>query len=206
MTLITKIKTLQSYRADRYGHNLPHYSRYEEPQGFTLIELLLVIVLISVLSGLVLSVINVSGVRARGKDAQRAGDLKRIQTALELYYSDYRGYPVNSGGWDRVLPSSGTLNSALSGDYIQVLPSDPMDGTSMTGVCSMNSRGYYYRTDTCSGAGCLASKYVIMTFMESPNSVGTNECNDLANCVSGSVAGCSAASCASPCYGVENPL
>ncbi len=175
-------------------------------QGFTLIELLLVVVLISILSGLILSVINVSGIRNRGKDAQRAGDVKKIQTALELYYADNRGYPVSSGSWNRIVPGAGVVHTALSGTYIQVLPQDPRNGETMTAMCNQNSYGYYYRTDACTGVGCLASKYVITTFMESTNSASSNACNSLVNCANGSVAGCNIASCAAPCYGVENPL
>jgi general secretion pathway protein G len=174
--------------------------------GFTLIELLLVVVLISILSGVVLSVINVGGLRARSRDAQRAGDLKRIQTALELYFSDNRGYPQNSSSWFQIATSgSDILNTALKGNYIQVIPQDPRSGEGMSaGACSLSNFGYYYKTDACSGSGCLASRYAIITFMESQSAAESSICNRLQNCSSGNVAGCS--SCAAPCYGVENPL
>ena len=173
--------------------------------GFTLIELLLVVVLIGVLSGVVLSVVNVAGIRARSRDAQRAGELKRIQTALELYFSDFRGYPENAGGWLTVV-ASGTdvLNSALMGSYIQTLPQDPRNGEAMAAnQCGQSNFGYYYKTDACGSSGCLAARYVITTFMESESAAESGICSNLVNCSSGSVAGCN---CAIPCYGVENPL
>jgi prepilin-type N-terminal cleavage/methylation domain-containing protein len=176
------------------------YKNYKNGSGFTLIELLMVIVLISVLSGLILSVINVSGMRNRAKDAQRAGDLKRIQTALELYFTDHRSYPVNSGSFDKVSGITAVTN-ALVGTYVPSLPSDPRTGETKTATCGLSNYEYFYRTDAA------GSRYVLMSFMEYPNSVGNNLCSGLANCSSGNVDGCSDTSgCGATCYGVENPL
>ena len=164
-------------------------------RGFTLIELLLVVVLISILSGVVLSVVNVGGLRARSRDAQRAGDLKRIQTALELYFSDNRGYPQSSSSWLQIVSTgSDPLNTVLKGTYIQVIPQDPRNGESMAAAsCNLSNFGYYYRTDACAGSGCLASRYVIATFMESQSAAEASTCSNLSNCSSGNVASCSCA-------------
>ena len=170
--------------------------------GFTLIELLLVVVLISVLSGVVLSVINITGIRARTRDAQRVGDLKRLQTALELYFADYRGYPANSLGFTLINTASPTiLKTKLAGVYMQTLPQDPRSGETMTATCAKSAYGYYYKTNTCVGVGCNAAKYVLMTFVESAAAAANSACNSLANC--STIAGCS---CPAPLYGVENPL
>ncbi|RJR27400.1 prepilin-type N-terminal cleavage/methylation domain-containing protein [candidate division WWE3 bacterium] len=169
--------------------------------GFTLIELLLVVIIIGVLSGLVLSVINVAGIRARSRDAQRSGDLKRIQTALELYFADNRGYPQNSASWSR---TPGILATPLQGTYVQVIPIDPRNNENIgAATCGMTTYGYYYRTNTCVGAGCLSSRYVLITLMETQTSAAQSLCNSLSNCTSGNVTGCN---CGTPCYGVENPL
>ncbi|OGC68695.1 hypothetical protein A2415_01945 [candidate division WWE3 bacterium RIFOXYC1_FULL_39_7] len=169
--------------------------------GFTLIELLLVVILIGVLSGIVLSVINVSGIRARARDTQRSGDLKRIQTALELYFADMRGYPHNSSGWSR---TPGALATPLQGSYIQVIPIDPRNNENLAASeCGLTTFGYYYRSDACAVAGCLATRYVIMTIMETQSSATQSSCSSLQNCSTGNVAGCN---CAAFCYGVENPL
>ena len=66
-------------------------------RGFTLIELLVVVLVISALSGIVISLINSGGFRQKAEDTQRVSDLKQIQTALELYFSDNRLYPITSG-------------------------------------------------------------------------------------------------------------
>ena len=59
-------------------------------KGFTLIELLIVIAIIGLLS--TLAIISMSGARAKARDAQRLSDLKQIQTALEILYSDANTY------------------------------------------------------------------------------------------------------------------
>lgn len=170
---------------------------FNKSEGFTLIELLLVVVLISILSGLVISAINVNTLRARSRDAQRAGDLKKIQTALELYFSDNRGYPA-SGSWQNVAT---VLTTPLAGTYIQTIPTDPRNGETISPAqCAQVAYRYFYRANV--GAG-LASRYVLMTIMENVSNVSSSACNTLANCTSGSVAGCN---CAAPCYGAENPL
>jgi prepilin-type N-terminal cleavage/methylation domain-containing protein len=169
---------------------------FKNKNGFTLIELMLVVVLISVLSGVILSVINITGLKARSRDAQRAGDLKRIQTALELYYSDNRAYPIFSGGYMTVNPGS-SLDATLA-TYVHPIPKDPRDGEALSpAVCTMGQYGYFYRTNAA------GSKYVIKTAMESQDAAGSSACSSLANCSSGTIGGCN---CAAPCYGVENPL
>ena len=40
-----------------------------------------------------LSIIALNTARAKARDAKRIGDIKQIQTALELYYNDNNSYP-----------------------------------------------------------------------------------------------------------------
>ncbi|MFA6076915.1 MAG: type II secretion system protein [Candidatus Paceibacterota bacterium] len=68
--------------------------------GFTLIELLVVISIFSLMASIVLSATN--NVRSTARDSSRISTLNTVQTALELYYSDYGEYPrvytpINSG-------------------------------------------------------------------------------------------------------------
>ena len=77
--------------------------KFKNESGFTLIELLVVVVVISALSGIVVSMINSGGFRDKARDAERVANLKQIQTALELHFSDFRAYPNSgSGAWLRV--------------------------------------------------------------------------------------------------------
>jgi len=83
----------------------PHLSRgksksvriYEEKgAGFTLIELLVVIAIIGLLA--TLAVISLNNARAKSRDAKRVSDIRQVQTALELYFSDNDLYPPGAGG------------------------------------------------------------------------------------------------------------
>ena len=59
--------------------------------GFTLIELLVVIGIISLLASTVILALNSSKRRAR--DAKRLADVKQLSTAMDLFQSEYSGFP-----------------------------------------------------------------------------------------------------------------
>lgn len=60
-------------------------------KGFTLIELLIVIAIIAVLATLAL--VSLTAAQQRSRDTKRVADMKSMQTALELYYSENADYP-----------------------------------------------------------------------------------------------------------------
>jgi prepilin-type N-terminal cleavage/methylation domain-containing protein len=96
-------------------------------RGFTLIELLIVISIIALLSTVVLA--SLSTARRSARDAQRMSELREMQTALELYYSDFQRYPdgdgAGDGSWDT--PGNGTFISALvDGRYLGGHLHDPL--------------------------------------------------------------------------------
>ncbi len=64
--------------------------------GFTLIELLVVISIIGLLASIITASLGTA--RAKARDVKRRADSKQIETALNLYYSDYGSWP-NSSGW-----------------------------------------------------------------------------------------------------------
>ncbi len=88
--------------------------------GFTLIELVIVIVIISLLSGIGLLSYNTAQIK--GRDARRRVDLEQIRAALEQYRSASGFYPNVGGG---VWTSASSLSSSLTA-YIDVLPDDPL--------------------------------------------------------------------------------
>lgn len=65
-------------------------------KGFTLIELLVVIAIIGLLS--TLAVVALTSARTKARDSKRVADMKQVQTAMELYYSDNVAYPACTSG------------------------------------------------------------------------------------------------------------
>jgi len=122
-------------------------------KSFTLIELLVVIAIIGVLAALVIP--NLTQARAKARDARRVEDLRALQNALEIYYSDHNAYPsgeIGSNSLDgfcleRSLNKDGSCPSNKFCDlikpYLARLPKDPQFRWSDT-----SSPCYFYITDT----------------------------------------------------------
>jgi len=88
--------------------------RGNKPQpGFTLIELLVVIAIIGMLA--TLAVVSLNNARTKARDAKRISDIRQIQTALELYFSDNDLYP-------------GDVPTTLGQGAFQVMCDDGGDG------------------------------------------------------------------------------
>jgi len=97
-------------------------------KGFTLIELLIVIAIIGLLS--TLAVVALGSARVKARDSKRLADLKQVQTALELYYSENNSYPAGSGinlGDDTnyCLNSEGFKAKGCTNAYMPMVPTDP---------------------------------------------------------------------------------
>ncbi|MEI7620675.1 MAG: prepilin-type N-terminal cleavage/methylation domain-containing protein [Candidatus Falkowbacteria bacterium] len=105
-------------------------------KAFTLIELLVVIAIIGILA--TVSVLALSNVRAKSRDAKRAGDVKQIQTALELFFNDNNRYPTIEE-WN-----TGKIYSTTTGvtsTYMQIIPNAP---TPADGSCTSEYNNYVY--------------------------------------------------------------
>ena len=103
-------------------------------KGFTLIELLVVIAIIGLLS--TLAVVALGSARQKARDSKRLSDLKQVQTALELYFTDHNSYPTSTAQTlgsdaDKCLGSTGFTTAALCGTnpYMGLVPTDPQNGT-----------------------------------------------------------------------------
>jgi type II secretion system protein G len=105
-------------------------------KGFTLIELLVVIAIIGLLA--TLAVVALQNARQKSRDAKRVSDIKQLQTALDLFYSDNNSYPAGAA---TLLGKDGT-SDALCGDgfvaagtpsctanetYMDRVPADPVN-------------------------------------------------------------------------------
>lgn len=116
-------------------------------RGFTLIELLLVVSIIGMLSSIVIA--SLDNARNKSYDAVRKSDLRQMQVALELYYSDHGTYPAETwcdssigsysdgcfamiaaaahqDGWNQ---SSTFYQQLATPDYMNDLPVDPVNDT-----------------------------------------------------------------------------
>ena len=100
-------------------------------KGFTLIELLVVVAIIGLLA--TLSIVALNTARAKARDTKRVGDIKNIQTALELYYSNVGYYPEQT--------TAAVTIPGLSPTYMGQIPAAP---TPHDGPCDVNNNKYMY--------------------------------------------------------------
>lgn len=110
-------------------------------KGFTLIELLIVIAIIGLLS--TLAVVALGSARVKARDSKRLADLKQLQTALELYYTDQNAYPPGTGialGSTNYacLNSTGFTTAGCASPYMGLVPLDP-NGTNYTYTAASSS-------------------------------------------------------------------
>ncbi len=105
-------------------------------KAFTLIELLVVIAIIGVLA--TISIIALSNARAKSRDAKRAGDMKQIQTALELFFNDNNRYPTPE---EFALGSIFSTSTYGTSTYMQIIPSAP---TPVDGNCNSGQNTFSY--------------------------------------------------------------
>jgi general secretion pathway protein G len=119
-------------------------------QGFTLIELLVVIAIIGLLS--TLAVVALGSAKVKARDSKRLSDLKQLQTALELYYTDQNAYPagtaVTLGSTSYAcLNASGWTTANCTNPYMGKVPTDP-HGSNYVYTVGTNT---YTITDTLEG-------------------------------------------------------
>lgn len=113
-------------------------------KGFTLIELLVVIAIIGLLS--TLAIVALGSARQRARDSQRLSDLRQIQTALELYYTENSNYPtvalptVLGAGLFACLNTSGWAATGCASPFMSRIPADP--GNNSYAYSSANGSTY----------------------------------------------------------------
>lgn len=99
-------------------------------KGFTLIELLVVIAIIGLLS--TMSVVALGSAREKSRDSKRLSDIKQVQTALELYYTDKGVYPIVTAATVLGSSNAACLNAETgfttincTDAYMNLIPADP---------------------------------------------------------------------------------
>src|SRR3990167_6869231 len=94
----------------------------KKAQGFTLVELLVVIAIIGILTSIV--TVALGSAKQKSRDGRRTADIKLIQLALGLYYSDNGMYPVNIYAAAGAAPAGGP-----AAHYLPKGPNHPPRGT-----------------------------------------------------------------------------
>lgn len=140
---------------------------YRKKGGFTFIELLVAISIIGVLMTIVVA--GGSATRKSARVAQRVSDMKKVQSALDLYYAKYKAYPSTlswwggaTNGWrsvcntwkgsgaDQVTSGNDVIKDLPTGrllvpDYLASVPNDPqMDVVNSTSCYLYKSNGADY--------------------------------------------------------------
>ena len=138
---------------------------------------------------IILKTINVGGIRSKARDGQRQGDLKKIQIALEDYYSDFREYPDTLSNWIRITGTDTLSNTLITNGYLQLAVVDPVGLGNTTGTSPCDATlDYFYMSD-----GIV---YTLSSNMEVDTSSSDHPCTLLGLC---------GGSPPNECYAVDNP-
>ncbi|MFZ2024956.1 MAG: prepilin-type N-terminal cleavage/methylation domain-containing protein [Microgenomates group bacterium] len=107
--------------------------------GFTLMEILIAIAIIAVLTAI--GIVSYGSINRNARNAKRKSDVGQMQSALELYRSDFGYYPaINTGG----MAVAETLEeNADFLTYLSDVPVDPKHVSYMYQALSENAGQYY---------------------------------------------------------------
>lgn len=131
-------------------------------KGFTLIELLVVVAIIALIGSFL--IVSISSSRAKGHDTKRISDLQSLQTALELYKSNYGSYPKTESAqgecWLTGQNTTITAGAGCAGDttswtafetklkpYLQGQPHDGIEGQQTKRGGTTYTFRYCYQSD-----------------------------------------------------------
>ena len=92
-------------------------------RGFTLIEVMVVVVIIGLLAAIVAP--NLIGNIDRAAVTRAQGDIRSIETALNLYRLDNFRYPTTDQGLDALVTNPGESAAPNWKAYLNSVPSDP---------------------------------------------------------------------------------
>lgn len=152
-------------------------------KGFTLVELLVVIAIIGILAAV--GVTALSGARAKARDAKRVADIKQIQSALELYYTDNQAYPLGDGTDNFLalgdltdcttacdtISSVGIAATATPPTYMGLIPKDPSATTTECDAtpdapCHYSYQSFQSDGSACDTSGDVCTSYKIWAWLE----------------------------------------
>jgi len=113
--------------------NLPKNIKNMSTQGFTLVELLIVVALISILSGIGLSLLNPVRQRQIAEDGVKRANITKMVDTIEAYFSGEGSYPVNADFCN--------TSSILSKTYMGKCPNGEPNGATYVYFSNQTSFG-----------------------------------------------------------------
>ncbi|MSR70446.1 type II secretion system protein [Candidatus Kaiserbacteria bacterium] len=147
----------------------------QKARGFTLIELLVVVAIIAILTSII--TVSFGAAKKKSRDSKRAADIKSIQLALSLYYSDNLFYPKNIYASSNTISGSDPANG-LAPTYLPVVPKDPnanttdtCNGTGANGLASCYHYNAYVVSGLCSVSNVPVIYHLGASFEDTTNSV-----------------------------------
>ncbi len=135
---------------------------HKTPLGFTLVELLVAIVVVAIIGGVI--IVSAAAAQKQARDGQRKSDLRKIQTALQQYYTDQGYFPLTSNF--NLSTATSLKNPAGTVTYLQNVPKEPQSAGS--DYCY---RGQVDDTTVCTDNNDPAKKcnsYFICATLENP--------------------------------------
>ncbi len=130
---------------------------WEKQKGFTIVELLIVIVVIAILAAITIVAFN--GIQERARYSAMQQDLKTLNNAINMYYTDNNQYPSSGSTGGNVIGASPNI-PGLVPTYINSIPTIPNDGKG----------GYYAYIYSANGAD-----YKLVRLASSPANLPTVE-------------------------------
>lgn len=135
------VKLLQTYKIRK--HSINYFNNIDQ-HAFTLIELLLVITIISILAGILISIINPNSYLQPSRDSQRIKNILELQTAITGAVTTNKIKLIDTSTCTSCTSTTGT--NAVDGtgwikftnisgrglqDYMQNLPKDPVNDSNL---------------------------------------------------------------------------
>lgn len=122
-------------------------------RGFTFVEIIVVVAVLGIIASIVLA--NLSFAARKSRDGDRQGDLKTLQSAIELYKQKNGRYPAGCRGASVWSGQTGTSYACASGnqyimglapEFIPTLPTDKrLNGVNSGYVYTTNAAGTVYK-------------------------------------------------------------
>ncbi|MCX6800311.1 MAG: hypothetical protein NT091_04160, partial [Candidatus Falkowbacteria bacterium] len=117
-----------------------------------------------------LAVVALNNARTKSRDARRVSDIRQVQSALELYFNDRNGYPIDSnltnGDIGNKCLSTAGFDTCSGTTYMTKVPANPEPGGSSyvyTNTDSTSARKYSLQYQLEAGTGGIGAGYQTAT-------------------------------------------